>query len=150
MHRDIDRPISKVRSIGVRAVDRTIGLLAMLVTALLRAYAAFKGTEQSASDPEDDSEGITKRDIVRGARRRKVQRCGSTSAERVYVCGVKYTPKHSRADGCTHNLRVRSVKLIELRATEPAEDALHPEKIHTAVILYGEDSSLCCTFTTEL
>ena len=28
-----------------------------------------------------------------------------------YMCGVKYTPKHSRADGCTHNLRVRSVKL---------------------------------------
>ena len=45
---------------------------------------------------------------------------------------------------------LRSIILIELRATEPAEGALHPEKIHTAVLLYGEDSLLCYTFTTEL
>ena len=40
---------------------------------------------------------------------------------------------------------------MELRATEPAEDALHPEKIYTAVLLlYGGESLLCYTFTTEL
>ena len=71
----------------------------------------------------------------------------------VNMCRVKCTPKHSRADGCTHTLhaeKCNTMVLIELRAIEPAEDALHPEKIHTAVLLYGEDSLLCYTFTTEL
>ena len=45
---------------------------------------------------------------------------------------------------------LKSIILIEVRATEPAEEALHPEKIHTAVLLYGEDSLLCYTFTTDL
>ena len=50
-----------------------------------------------------------------------------------------------------HTLRMlRSIVFIELRATEPAEDALHPEKIHTGVLLYGEDSLLCYTLTTKL
>ena len=43
-----------------------------------------------------------------------------------------------------------SITLIELRATEPAEDAHHPLKTHTAVLLYGEDSSHSYTFRTEL
>ena len=45
---------------------------------------------------------------------------------------------------------LRSIILIELRVTEPAEDTHHPLVTHTAVLLYGEDSSLCYTFTTEL
>ena len=45
---------------------------------------------------------------------------------------------------------LRSIILIELWATEPAEDTHHPLKTNTAILLYGEDSSLCYTFTREL
>ena len=41
---------------------------------------------------------------------------------------------------------LRSIILIELWATEPAEDTHHPLKTNTAILLYGEDSSLCYTF----
>ena len=109
-------------------------------------------TARSASDPEDDPEGVTQRGIIRVLGEGRCSVAAVPVLNPVDMCGAKYTPKYSRADGCTHTLHVEkyTVISIELRAAEPAEDALHPEKIHTAVVLYGEDSLLCYTFTTEL
>ena len=70
-----------------------------------------------------------------------MQRCSSTSAEpSKYVwCQIHTKAKQSRR---VHTqFACGEVQIfVELRATEPSEDALRLEKIHTAVLLYGEDS----------
>ena len=109
--------------------------------------------QHRASDPEDGPEGVTKRDIIRVLGEGRCSIAAVPVLNPVNMCGVNTQQSTEKQTG-THThfacSQVPGIILIELRATEPAEDALHPEKIHTAVLLYGEDFLLCYTFTTEL
>ena len=94
------------------------------VITLLSKLLAFYCIAQSAPGPKDDPECRTKGDTC--ARRKKVQRYGGTSA----LC-VKHTLAQRRGrdnsaaveQSSAHTLcTLRSIILIKLRATEPAED----------------------------
>ena len=69
------------------------------------------GTGQSASDPDDDPEGVTKKDIIRVLGEIRCSVAAVPVLNPVNMCGVKYTPKHSRADGCTHTLHVENFNI---------------------------------------
>ena len=112
MQRNFDRPISKDRSIGVRAVDRPIGLLMISKKGGKRPIAYIQRfQEQHRVLLTQKMTNTTQRASGRGISYVLGEGRYSVAAvpvlNPVNMCDVKHTPKHSRADGCAHTLHVK-------------------------------------------